>query len=507
MKSWAIAEFRELVAFVIGGDWGKAPNYEDTDFVDVLCIRGTELRNWKTERANTAAHRRVKKSSLTNRELSEGDLIIEISGGGPEQPVGRVELIDRQTLRNKLGFPSVCTNFFRKIRLVDEIEPAYITYYLKLFYLTGQIRDYQGGSNNLRNLKYTAFERIEIPIAPIREQNRIVEKIETLFARLDKGEEGLRAVQTLLARYRQSVLKAAVTGELTADWRAQNAHRLEHGRDLLARILQTRRETWQGRGKYKEPVAPDTSDLPELPEGWVWASVDQTVKVFMNGLSKKPALEPNEFPILRISATRAMNVSLNDLRYYQPSKNEDITPYWVECGDLLFTRYNGSSHLVGVCGQMRNNLYVLHPDKLIKARPVSVHGLFTDYLEVAWNCGFTRTHIAANIKTTSGQQGISGSDIKAAPFPLPPAEEQEEIVEIVRGALSRIEAMQSFCEAELKRSSALRQSILKDAFSGRLVPQDPEDEPAAELLARIQADRDAASNVKKPGAGLKRRAS
>jgi hypothetical protein len=93
-------------------------------------------------------------------------------------------------------------------------------------------------------------------IAPLNEQRRIVEKIETLFARLDKGEEALRDVQKLLARYRQSVLKAAVTGQLTADWRAENAHRLEHGQDLLARILQTRRETWEGRGKYKEPCRP-----------------------------------------------------------------------------------------------------------------------------------------------------------------------------------------------------------------------------------------------------------
>ncbi|HDQ39652.1 MAG TPA: hypothetical protein ENN39_01280, partial [Desulfonatronum sp.] len=114
----------------------------------------------------------------------------------------------------------------------------------------------------------------EFPLPPLNEQHRIVEKIETLFARLDKGEETLREVQKLLARYRQSVLKAAVTGQLTADWRAENAHRLEHGRDLLARILQTRRETWDGRGKYKEPVAPDTTGLPELPEGWVWASLD-----------------------------------------------------------------------------------------------------------------------------------------------------------------------------------------------------------------------------------------
>ena len=326
-------------------------------------------------------------------------------------------------------------------------------------------------------------------LPPTNEQRRIVEKIETLFARLDQGEAALRQTQQLLARYRQSVLKAAVTGALTADWRAANAHRLEHGRDLLARILQTRRETWQGRGKYQEPAAPDTTDLPELPEGWVWATVDQVVSVFRNGLSKKPVSDANNFPILRISATRAMSVAIDDLRYYQPSKGEDVDSYWVEKGDLLFTRYNGSAHLVGVCGQMRESSPVLHPDKLIKARPVPAAGLYVDYLETAWNAGETRRHIAANIKTTSGQQGVAGADIKSAPFPLPPAEEQALIAELISDAFERVRRGLDHCQTELTRSAALRQSILKDAFAGKLVPQDPADEPATELLARIRASR------------------
>ena len=341
------------------------------------------------------------------------------------------------------------------------------------------------------SLPLSRVKKIATPLPPLNEQRRIVEKIETLFARLDQGEAALRHTQTLLARYRQSVLKAAVTGALTADWRAENAHRLEHGRDLLARILQTRRETWQGRGKYQEPTAPDTTDLPELPEGWVWATVEQVSGVFRNGLSRQPISEPNDFPILRISSVRAMNVAVNDLRYYQPSKGEEVASYWVERGDLLFTRYNGSAHLVGVCGQMRDRRKVLHPDKLIKLRPVALDDLNADYLEVAWNAGVTRKHISSNVKTTSGQQGVAGGDIKTAPVPLPPPQEQSRIAEMVWEAFERISATLTWCQTELTRSAALRQSILKDAFAGKLVPQDPSDEPAAELLARIRASRPA----------------
>src|SRR5690606_36481298 len=172
-----------------------------------------------------------------------------------------------------------------------------------------------------------------IPVAPLNEQRRIVEKIETLFARLDKGEEALRDVQKLLARYRQSVLKAAVTGALTADWRAENAHRLEHGRDLLARILQTRRETWQGRGKYKEPAAPDTTDLPELPDGWVWATVEQVLKAALsNGRSVPDAAEG--FPVLRLTALKDGRIDLSE-RKVGAWDAASAEAFLIEQGDIL----------------------------------------------------------------------------------------------------------------------------------------------------------------------------
>lgn len=356
-------------------------------------------------------------------------------------------------------------------------------------------RQYVSGTTRLK-LTQASMKDLPLRVPPIREQERIVEKIETLFAELDKGEESLRQVQTLLARYRQSVLKAAVTGELTADWRAERAGKLEHGRDLLERILQTRRETWEGRGRYKQPVQP-ADELPSLPQGWVWATVDQVVAVFRNGLSKKPGSEPSRFPILRISATRPLSVDIADVRYYPASDDSEVAASWVEKGDLLFTRYSGSTHFVGVCGQMRGDEPVLHPDKLIKARAIDMDGLDIDFLEIAWNAGETRRHIASKIKTTSGQQGVAGADIKAAPFPLPPPEEQGLISRLVWEALDRVRELQSHCEAELARSSALRQSILKDAFSGRLVPQDAHDEPASELLARIHRSQEAGRAAKR----------
>lgn len=343
--------------------------------------------------------------------------------------------------------------------------------------------------STIKYLRMGDIKECPITLVPLNEQHRIVEKIDSLFAQLDKGEAALRQVQTQLERYRQSVLKAAVTGELTADWRANNAHRLESGEQLLERILATRRDNWQGRGKYKEPAAPDTTNLPALPEGWVWASLEQTVAEFRNGLSKKPTLKPNGYPILRISAVRPMSVVVDDLRYYEPKNEAEIEDSWVRSGDLLFTRYNGSARFVGVCGQYRKDTPVLYPDKLIKAQPIQ-DLVSADFLEIAWNVGQTRAHIASHIKTTSGQQGIAGRDIKSAPFPLPPLLEQREIVSQVSDLLETVKETERACQTELARSQSLRQSILREAFAGRLVAQDPNDEPASELLARIRAEQE-----------------
>lgn len=478
-QSWCSVPLSEIVDINPGVDKSQFRDDDEVPFVPMPAVEA------ETGRIDTSERRPFGKVKSGFTPFATGDVLFaKIT---PCMENGKMAVVP--SLPRRVGFG---TTEFHVLRSTGAVDAELVYYFVSSSSIRHEAQHQMTGAVGQKRVPKRYLEAKSFPLPPLNEQRRIIDKIETLFARLDKGEEALRDVQTLLARYRQSVLKAAVTGQLTADWRAENFHRLEHGRDLLARILQTRRESWNGRGKYKEPTAPDTTDLPELPEGWIWASVDQVISVFRNGLSKKPVSEANEFPILRISATRAMNVAVDDLRYYQPSKGEDLDSYWVEKGDLLFTRYSGSAHFVGVCGQMREDSPVLHPDKLIKARQVPAIGLNTDYLEAAWNTGETRRHIAAHIKTTSGQQGVAGGDIKAAAFPLPPSEEQERIADLIWDAFDRTSRGLDHCQTELARSAALRQSILKDAFAGRLVPQDPTDEPAAALLARINETRAAA---------------
>ncbi len=122
------------------------------------------------------------------------------------------------------------------------------------------------------------LETLEFPLPPRPEQERIVAKIEETFTQLEAGVAELQNAKAQLKRYRAAVLKSAVEGELTREWREAHQGEIEPAEKLLARILVERRKKWEaegGKGKYKEPVEPNTDDLPELPEGWIWAAPDQ----------------------------------------------------------------------------------------------------------------------------------------------------------------------------------------------------------------------------------------
>lgn len=440
---WAIAQLRDLIDFVIGGDWGKAPDFDHEDYVDVLCIRGTELRTWSEDKGSSAAPRRIKKASLLKRELQEGHVILEVSGGGPEQPVGRIELIDKAAMAHNRGTPRICTNFFRKLEIVDEIDAGYLVYFLKHFYATGEVTKYQAGSNNLRNLKYPEYETITVPIAPLPEQQRIVEKIETLFAELDKGEEALREVQKLLARYRQSVLKAAVTGTLTA----------------------------------------------KGPPEWVPVVLGDLLADIRYGTAKKCRPDVAGTPVLRIPNVVGGDIDLADLKFTELTEKE-LEKLSLREGDVLIVRSNGSANLVGRGAIVTADAVgMAYAGYLIRLR-LDGKRILPAFLHIVLNSPAVRARIERQAKSTSGVHNLNSAETKAIAFDLPDIDTQAEIVEAVEEAITRIEQGEAWCETELKRSAALRQSILKDAFSGKLVPQDPSDEPADKLLERISAARE-----------------
>jgi type I restriction enzyme S subunit len=355
------------------------------------------------------------------------------------------------------------------------------------------------------NISQSVLKDYPFLLAPLAEQRRIVDKIEELFSELDKGVEALSTAREQLKAYRQSVLKHAFEGKLTESWRSRHPEKALAPAERLACIRAAAKarfeksiRVWEANSKkgpkpptptsYGERELPDFRSLPSLPQGWAYVPFSELAYSIRNGISKKPN-ETGSLRIFRISAVRPMAFDMSDFRHLDD--DAEYHDYRLQHGDIVFTRYNGSRNYVGVAALYRSDEEFVYPDKLIRCDvllPLTDAG----YIEKAVNCGASRAFIESRIRTTAGQAGISGADLKAMPVPICSVEEQKAINEIVEDQLSGLVRLEAEVESRLAQAEALRQSILKKAFSGRLVAQDPTDELASALLERIRAERNGA---------------
>ena len=346
------------------------------------------------------------------------------------------------------------------------------------------------------------------PLPPLAEQCRIVEEIEKQLTRSDASVASLKRAQANLKRYRASVLKAACEGTLVpteAELAKAEGSDYEPADQLLERILTERRARWAAqnkrRGKYKEPVAPDTSDLLGQPEGWTWATLDQLAAI---GTGSTPLTSRTEF-YQDGSIPWVTSSALNDPVVSTPSSyvtQEAVKVYRLSLYPIhtLLVAMYGEGKTRGKCSEL------MFPSTINQAiAALTMEGSADDcrtYIKV-----FLHSNYEATRRLSSGgvQPNLNLGLIKRLAMPLPPLTEQTRIVAEVERQLSVIQQAEATVEANLTRAERLRQSILKQAFSGMLVPQDPNDEPASELLKRIRAEREAAQAASKPRSRAKRR--
>ncbi|SFD77917.1 restriction endonuclease subunit S [Massilia yuzhufengensis] len=515
-ESWETAPLEALSILTLGGDWGQAPEFEAAEYSLALCIRGAEFRNWDNEKGGTASLRKIKNSSLASRALQIGDILVEISGGGPDQPVGRTVLIDRSALMHSPALPKICTNFLRILRSCNGIDSRFLNLYLSYFYKSGEIRNYQAGSNNLRNLKFKDYLGLDIPLPPLAEQSRIVAKIEELFSELDKGLENLKTAKAQLDAYRRALLKHAFEGRLTAQWRIDNPDKLETADVLLKRIQQSRAQRYQeqlaeweregNQGRKPKGPAPlrqipteQIELLPQLPEGWTWVQLEFLITGIDQGWSPKCSGTPaadDAWGVIKTTAVQhgrffdAENKAL-------PLGMKPRVQHELSVNDLLITRA-GPRVRVGVCCLVRKvRKKIMNCDKVyrIRSAPSICH---PEYLEGALNSPRILEAIE-RIKSGINDSGVNLTQGAFLNLTIPHCafSEQEAVVMELDQQLSVIAQLDQTLSESLQQAEALRQSILKKAFSGQLIPQDPNDEPASSLLARIKAEKSAQPQGKK----------
>lgn len=398
---------------------------------------------------------------------------------------------------------------FHVLRSVGALQPRLLAYYLSQTTFRRSARRSMTGSAGQLRVPSTWLAEQLIPVPPLNEQRRIVAKIEELFSDLDAGVAALERIRANLKRYRAAVLKAAVEGQLTQAWRAKHPH-IEPATKLLERILAERRRKWEEnqlakfaaagktppkgwREKYIEPAAPDTNGLPELPPGWCWATLE-TLADLVGGITKdkKRADQPGmrEVPYLRVANVQRGFLDLSEMKVIAASPG-DIADLRLEVGDVLFTE-GGDRDKLGRGWVWAGELTeCIHQNHIFRARFFS-KDMQPRFVSHQGNT-FGQEWFTNAGKQTTNLASINLGILRRFPVPIPPAEEQKEIVVQLDEKLSQIEAAIIATDHSLKRAARLRQSILKRAFEGKLVPQDPNDEPAEKLLERIRCARETAS--------------
>jgi type I restriction enzyme S subunit len=342
------------------------------------------------------------------------------------------------------------------------------------------------------------LEHYEIPLAPLKEQRRIVEKIEQLVTQLDAGLAELYRVQANLARYKASVLKAACEGRLVpteAELARTEGRDYESGEELLQRMLAERKKKWEeeqrakgkdpSKMKYKEPEAPDTEGLPELAEGWVWATMNMLTET-VGGVTKGRNFRgrPTIFaPYLRVANVQRGNLDLDVIKDIEILE-EELNRYRLEEGDLLLTE-GGDWDKLGRSAIWRNQIpNCIHQNHIFRARSY-LKELPTRWLMYSTNSDFGRKYFAGSSKQTTNLASINLTQLRSCPIPLPPLQEQQRIISEVERLLTIMDEVEIMTDINLRRAERMRQAILKRAFEGKLVPQDPEDAPASKLLEQI----------------------
>lgn len=398
--------------------------------------------------------------------------------------------------------PEACVN--QHIFKVESFIDRKFHYYAAHAFANDLRRRTHGGG--IVHVTRERFDSTPLLLPPLKEQTRIVEKLEELLSDLDAGIAALERARANLKRYRAAVLKAAVEGRLTKKWRTAHPDAEPAGR-LLDRILAKRRKKWEEmqlkkyaakkqappkgwKGKYVEPARPDVGSLPSLPEGWCWATVDQILHAIEAGKSYKCQERPpgpEEIGVVKVSAVTWGQY--DDSQSKTPFSDERIDlDLLIREGDFLFSRAN-TIDLVGACVIARRvERRVMLSDKILRFHIGDIeHRWLLHSLRSRWG----RDEIeAASSGNQESMRNIGQEKLRGIRIPLPPSREQSEIIRQLEALLSSSEHSEQELDTAKARALRLHQSILKRAFEGRLVPQDPKDEPASALLARIRARKE-----------------
>lgn len=358
--------------------------------------------------------------SLRAHEVKAGDLLVASLG----------EVLPRACLAPASLGPAIVKADCIRVRLREDVEPRWVLYAMQRPEVRRWADEHRHGVGRPR-LGLGVIRQVPVPLPPLAEQRRIVELLEDHLSRLDAAAAYLAAAHRRAEMLRWATVAEAVSGA--------------GGREVRL------------------------GDIASIRNG-----------IFVS----RPSSEPNGVPILRIGAVRSLSLDLSDLRYSERTEADlREADGLAQPGDLLFTRYNGNPRFVGACAAVPEDAPVLtYPDKLIRLR-VTDDAALSEFVALTCSVGAARAEIQASVRTTAGQAGIAGRDLKSVTVRLPDLEAQRAAIRA--GSESGIAATRLAHELETaqRRSAALRRSLLGAAFSGGLTDSQSELSEAEETIS------------------------
>ncbi|MFP2910033.1 restriction endonuclease subunit S [Pyxidicoccus sp. 3LFB2] len=436
----------------------------------------------------------AKESEIADLLLRPGDILF--NEGGDRDKLGRGWI-----WRGELPECIHQNHVFRARLRSTDLQPKLVSWYAN-FVGAAYFSDQGKQTTNLASINLTKLGEFPVPVPPVEEQGRIVAEVEKQFTRLDAGVASLKRVQAQLKRYRASVLKAACEGRLVpteAELARCEKRDYEPADNLLARILQERKKSWvvqqlarmRAEGKpsvgegwkknYEDPSGVSSQGLPNLPNGWCWASLTQLGELGRGRSKHRPRDDPRlyggPYPFIQTGDVRKSEGTITG--YTQTYSEMGLTQSRLWPAETLCITIAGNIAETGILA-----FDACFPDSVVGFCANS--GISTRFVEF-----FLRTAKGelARFAPATAQKNINLEVLERIAVPLPPLAEQLRIVAEVERVLSVVGTVEQEVESHLARANRLRASILKQAFDGRLVPPDPSDESASSLLQRIRANQ------------------
>lgn len=368
---------------------------------------------------------------------------------------------------------AIFASYLIRFKPIPPIPSKFISFYLKSPSYWASIVDNTAGIA-IPNVNASKLRTLQISLPPLNEQKRIIQKIENLFDRLNKTKQQLSQIPPLLKKFRQSVLSKAFSGELTGEWRAMQKE-LEPASKLLERIREERKKLL-GK-KYKDPEPIDTSDLPELPEGWEWGSLESIGEIVTGNTPSTnkskyygaylPFIKPGDLDKGKDITTAEVFLSK------EGSKVARIIPP----GSIMVTSIGATIGKTGIAAvECATNQQI---NSIVPFKEINPYYLYYYCLSpLFFNLMLTNSSSTTLPIINKGRFSI-------LPVPIASSKEQFKIVTKIEELYTQADAIEKSVKIAQAHCEKLTQSVLAKAFRGELVEQNPNDESAEVLLKRI----------------------